>query len=162
VLAFHHSIGDGYSILYLISNAICGKKVLKNVAPNFWKQTLLSEIYHVISLPCRASWELAEIIVNLARTYSIRCAKPYNDNDRIGLKETNLNIAVTNSLPLCLIKDTPLSHFNTSFATVLCSAISLALREFQIRKQMILPEITPFVAVAPYPGRKSSHLINHM
>jgi len=161
VLVFHHSLADGYSLLHLITNAICCKEELKNAVPNYLKRTWFSLILYCAVFPFLATWESSRKIIQLAKKYSIRANLPLDKKCLKGSTGSNYSIAVTRSLPLSLIKDIK-CHFNTSFAAVQCSVLSLALRDLQLKKDMEVPLVTPFLTVAPYPGHKLSQLRNHM
>jgi len=161
ILVFHHSIGDGYSLLYLITNAICGKQSHKNVTPNYLKRGWFSQVLYCALFPFLASWELAGIIVQAAKHNLIRASLPSDKQSSVGPNRSKYSIAVTKSLDLSLIKNIK-SHFDTSFSAVECSALCLALRDLQLQKDMVVSNVTPFMIVAPYPGHTLSQLQNHM
>jgi len=99
--------------------------------------------------------------VNCIKPYAIRADEPFDKYQLTGPEGTNLNVECTPSLPMSLIKDVK-SHYKTSFAAVQFSVIAGALREFQLKKGMVVPEATPFGVVVPYPGHKLYHFSNHM
>jgi len=160
LLRVHHSLGDGYSFLYLLMEAIAGKEVI-SVVPNYFSRSLPLLFIYGITFPFRAAWEAAGLFVACLHSYSLRL---YMNPDKKLVKGPDgctMKVDSSISLPISLVKDVK-DHFKTSFAAVQFAAMAGALRDFHLEKGMETPHILPCLTVLPYPGHKLYKLRNHM
>jgi len=160
LFAVHHSISDAYSFFYFIINALCQKESHSNAVPTYIKRPWYSMLIYLITFPFEASWEIAGLLVKALKRNALDANKSFDTFQLNGSQGSNFNIAVTQSLPISLVKDVK-SHYKTSFAAVQQSVLTGAVTEFHQEKGINLPRATPCYTILPYPGHKLDKFQNH-
>jgi len=155
-------MADGYSFLHFMNHHIAKKDAHLNVTPTYVERPLSQLISYYLSFPFLACWEVAGIVTQCLKPYDIRDNHQLENIRELGEREeeSRFKFEATKSLPISLIKKVK-SHYGTSFAAVMHSAVAGALREYQLQKEWKVPQLTPCVVVVPYPGYKFYKFQNH-
>jgi len=160
LFSVHHSISDAYSFFYFIVNALCQKESHSNAVPTYVTRPWYSMTVYLITFPFQAAWEIAGLFVKTVKRNALKAGTSFDIFQLNGSQGSNLNIAVTQSLPISLVKDVK-SHYKTSFAAVQQSVLTGAITEWHQEKGIHLPRATPCFTVLPFPGHKLDKFQNH-
>jgi hypothetical protein len=143
IMRYHHTTGDGYSWLHLITASFCQKPNFKNALPTLPSRSLASRLLFWALLPLRGAWALVEMM--MLHFYHFDWAVKGDP------AKTEYFYAMSDQIPVKSVKEIK-NHFRVSFASVLHSILAGVHRQMLQRKGFRLPKELPCWVTLPLPG----------
>jgi len=119
IFRFHHSLGDGYSILNLLKNELCEDKeqTIKSPLKSTSRKECAQMVWFYTTFLLRVAWESSSILLF---SFSLSAWKPK-------LNSQTWNVFCP-PIPIERIRNLK-SHFKVSFSSILLSAVSKSIKK---------------------------------
>ncbi|CAG7729993.1 unnamed protein product [Allacma fusca] len=150
---FHHGLSDGFSILRLLLNKVCGVSMGTIAQPENFSKSRKRRIGDLLTFPFLAPYQFCKMLVHAL-----------DRNDWHKIKDRDLarpfNFAFSERIPTEFVKAVKSMH-DVSFTAVVISAIAGGIRKAMIQEGLKVPKNISAGVPVPMPGHPTK-MRNHL